>query len=75
MHLWIETRLSTVTKASAQMNPWRRWARGRSRRRLNSATIMTGTSGTGVPGMGGSNASLSSFSGQCDVPNYLGGFR
>jgi hypothetical protein len=38
-----------------------------------SSTIMTGSSGTGVPGVGGSNASLSSFSGHTGAPDYLGG--
>jgi hypothetical protein len=35
------------------------------------ATVMSG-SGTGVPGIGGSNASLSSFVGGSHVQNYLG---
>jgi len=36
------------------------------------ATIMSGSTGTGVPGISGSNASLSSFSGGAHAPNYLG---
>ena len=36
------------------------------------AAIMSGSGGTSVPGIGGSNASLSSFSGGSQAPNYLG---
>lgn len=37
------------------------------------ASIMTGSSGTGVPGMGSSHASLSSFVGHGATADYLGG--
>lgn len=66
-----QTRLSTVTKASAQTRAAQEHVGGPS---LSTAsTIMTGSSGTGVPGMGGSHASLSSFSGHSAVPDFLGG--
>jgi hypothetical protein len=39
----------------------------------SSSTIMTGSGGTGVPGVGGGNASLSSFAGHGAVADYLGG--
>jgi hypothetical protein len=65
-------RLSTVTKASAQANMHAAEHHGGPS--LSSAsTIMTGSSGTGVPGMGGAHASLSSFSGHGSAPDYLGG--
>jgi hypothetical protein len=37
------------------------------------ATIMTGSGGTSVPGVGGSGASLSSFGGYGGATDYLGG--
>lgn len=63
-------RLSIITKAQVQ-------ARFREEHSVgslqSSSTIMTGSSGTGVPGIGGSRASLSSLAGHADVPDYLGG--
>ena len=38
-----------------------------------SSTIMTGSSGTGVPGIGRGHASLSQFSGHAGFLDYLGG--
>jgi hypothetical protein len=37
------------------------------------ATIMTGSGGTSVPGVGGSGASLSSFAGHAGGTDFLGG--
>lgn len=68
-----ETRLSTVTKASAQMNLRGGGEHAGGPSLSTASTIMTGSSGTGVPGMGGSHASLSSFSGHSAVPDFLGG--
>lgn len=64
-------RLSIVTKATAA-------GKGHDEHMVgaglsSSSTIMTGSSGTGVPGIGGSNASLSSFGGYGEAPDYLGG--
>jgi hypothetical protein len=39
------------------------------------ATIMTGSGGTSVPGVGGSGASLSSFGGHHGGTDYLGGLQ
>ena len=66
-----EANLSVVTKASAQSGV--RAGADRGGPSLNTAsTIMTGGSGTGVPGVGGSHASLSS-SGYASAADYLGG--
>lgn len=66
-----EARLSSVSKASAQARA--RAEHAGSSSFSNSSTIMTGSSGTGVPGVGGSHASLSSLSGHGSAPDYLGG--
>jgi hypothetical protein len=67
-----DARLSTVTKTSAQAHMHATEHHGGPS--LSSAsTIMTGSSGTGVPGVGGAHASLSSFSGHGSVTDYLGG--
>lgn len=67
-----QARLSMVTKATTQ-------AREHAAEHLgapsvsSASTIMTGSSGTGVPGMGGGHTSLSAFSGHAGVPDFLGG--
>ncbi|HLI97511.1 MAG TPA: hypothetical protein VKT72_15685 [Candidatus Baltobacteraceae bacterium] len=66
-----ETRLSAVSKNSAAAGAVTGEHGGPSF--SSSSTIMTGSSGTGVPGIGGSNASLSSFAGHGGAPDYLGG--
>lgn len=63
------TRLSAVSKASAQ-------ARAQAQedhhgRSFSTSTIMTGSGGTGVPGVGGGHASLSTS--HTSAPDYLGG--
>ncbi len=63
-------RISIVTKAKAQAKTIDEHHAGGM---TNAATIMTGSGGTGVPGMGGGRASLSSFSGGGSAPDYLGG--
>jgi hypothetical protein len=66
-------RLSIITKAQANV------ARAADEHHggtslSTSSTIMTGSGGTGVPGVGGGGASLSSLGGgRGDVPDYLGG--
>lgn len=64
-------RLAFVTKATAQL-PGQAEHAGGAGALAASSTIMTGAGGTGVPGMGSSGASLSSF-GYGGVPDYLGG--
>jgi hypothetical protein len=69
-----ESRLSMISKASAAA----RAAAGEEHLGgpsfSSASTIMTGSGGTGVPGVGGGNASLSSsFGGHGSVPDYLGG--
>lgn len=65
-------RLSIITKAQATMRAGAEHHGGPSL--STSSTIMTGSGGTGVPGVGGRRASLSSLSGgHADVPDYLGG--
>ncbi len=67
-----ETRLSAVSKTTAQ---------GRANADAHaggpslsaSSTIMTGSSGTGVPGIGRSHASLGSPTAHASVTDYLGG--
>ncbi len=67
-----EANLSVVTKSSAQTSTAA--AAGHGAPSFNAAsTIMTGSSGTGVPGVGGSHASLSSFGGHAAAADYLGG--
>ena len=67
-----ESRLSMVTKASGSaLGAGEGHSGGPSL--SSSSTIMTGSSGTGVPGMGGSNRSLSSLSSHEAAPDYLGG--
>jgi hypothetical protein len=64
-------RVSIITKATATAGRHEDHAMGAAL--SASSTIMTGSSGTGVPGMGRS-ASLSSFGGGGGgVPDYLGG--
>lgn len=64
-------RLAIITKASTQAG--RRGVDHAGGATLAaSSTIMTGSSGTGVPGMSSSGASLSS-SGRGEVQDYLGG--
>lgn len=67
-----ESRLSMVTKTSGPSLAARDDHSG-GPSLSSSSTIMTGSSGTGVPGVGGANASLSSFSGHGGAPDYLGG--
>lgn len=64
-------RLSIITKAKAEarLREEHHGGGGLSA----SSTIMTGSGGTGVPGVGGGNASLSSFGGHGSVPDFLGG--
>ena len=64
------TRLSAVSKASVQARAQTHedHAGGRS---FSASTIMTGSGGTGVPGVGGGHASLSTS--HSSVPDYLGG--
>ena len=66
-------RISIITKAAARAGRHEEHAMGAAL--SASSTIMTGSSGTGVPGMGRSSASLSSFGGGGggSVPDYLGG--
>lgn len=65
-------RLSIITKAQTTTRAAGGHYGGRSL--STSSTIMTGSGGTGVPGVGGGRSSLSSFSGgHADVPDYLGG--
>ncbi|HET9097213.1 MAG TPA: hypothetical protein VFN37_11155 [Candidatus Baltobacteraceae bacterium] len=67
-----EARLSMVTKSTGPAYSTKDYQSGGPS--LSSAsTIMTGSTGTGVPGMSGSHASLSSPSGHTAVPDYLGG--
>lgn len=63
-------RLAFVTKATGKMRLHEDHAVGSAL--SASSAIMTGSSGTGVPGMGSSGASLNSF-GHGAVPDYLGG--
>lgn len=63
------TRVSVVTKAKAEAKFHEGYHGGGMQ---SAATIMTGSGGTGVPGMGGGNASLSSF-GHGGAADYLGG--
>jgi hypothetical protein len=65
------TRLAFITKATAQLRAQANHGAGAGALAASS-TIMTGAGGTGVPGMGSSGASLSSF-GHGGVPDYLGG--
>lgn len=65
-------RVSIITKATVRAGRHEDHAVGAAL--SASSTIMTGSSGTGVPGIGGSRASLSSFGGgHGQVPDYLGG--
>ncbi len=64
-------RLSIVTKADANA-PHHEEHRGAGRSLSQSSTIMTGSGGTGVPGVGRSSASLLSGS-HGAVPDFLGG--
>lgn len=66
-----ETRLSTVTKASAQGRTQGQ-NHGGSPSLSSASTIMTGSGGTGVPGVGGGHASLSASS-HSAAADYLGG--
>ncbi len=66
-----ESRLSSVTKASAQAR-MQASEHGGSPSLSSTSTIMTGSGGTGVPGMGGGRASLSAGS-HSSVADYLGG--
>jgi len=66
-----ESRLSTVTKASAQGRAQGQ-NYGGSPSLSSASTIMTGSGGTGVPGVGGGHASLSAAS-HSEVADYLGG--
>lgn len=63
-------RLAFVSKATAQHRLHEEHAVGAALGA--SSTIMTGSSGTGVPGMGGGGPSLSAF-GHGGAPDYLGG--
>lgn len=65
------TRLAIITKAKAEA-PMAADQHGGPSLSMSS-TIMTGSGGTSVPGVGGSRASLSSFAGHGGVPDYLGG--
>lgn len=67
-----ETRLSMVTKSSGPAYSTRDEHSG-SPSLSSTSTIMTGSTGTGVPGVGGSHASLGSPTGHGSVPDYLGG--
>src|SRR5579872_3123951 len=67
-----ESRLSMVTKTSGPALASQEGHAG-APSLSSTSTIMTGSSGTGVPGMGGSRPSLSSLSSQGGVPDYLGG--
>ena len=67
-----EARLSTVSKTSAQTAA-KGGGHGGAPSLSSSSTIMTGSSGTGVPGIGGSHASLGSPSAHGSVGDYLGG--
>jgi hypothetical protein len=67
-----ETRLSTVTKASAQTRGQGANNHGGAPSLSSASTIMTGSGGTGVPGVGGGHASLSAAS-HSEVADYLGG--
>lgn len=64
-------RLAVITKAKAQGTLRNEHHGGGAL--TSSSTIMTGSGGTGVPGVGGGNASLSSLSGHSAAPDYLGG--
>lgn len=65
-------RLSIITKAQVNVRFGEEHHGGPSL--STSSTIMTGSGGTGVPGVGGGRASLSSYGGgHADVPDYLGG--
>jgi hypothetical protein len=65
-----ESRLSTVTKTSAQGQLGTQSQHG-GPSFSNASTIMTGSGGTGVPGVGRSHASLSVS--HTAVPDFLGG--
>lgn len=65
------TRLAVVSKSQSQGKVHDDFHGGGSL--TSSSTIMTGSGGTGVPGVGGGNASLSSLAGHGSVPDYLGG--
>ncbi|HKU68469.1 MAG TPA: hypothetical protein VJP85_11895 [Candidatus Baltobacteraceae bacterium] len=66
-----ESRLSSVTKASGQARLNAHAEHG-GPSFSNASTIMTGSGGTGVPGVGRGHASLSASS-HADVPDFLGG--
>jgi hypothetical protein len=68
-----EARLSTISKASAAARAAAGGEHLGGPSFSSSSMIMTGSGGTGVPGVGGSNASLSAFGGHGSVPDYLGG--
>jgi hypothetical protein len=64
-------RLAIITKAKAKAQEHQDHHGGPSL--SQSSQIMTGSGGTGVPGVGGGTTSLSSFAGAGNVPDYLGG--
>lgn len=62
-------RLAIISKADASIE-----SAHHARPSMNAAaTIMTGSGGTSVPGVGGSGASLSAFGGHAGATDYLGG--
>jgi hypothetical protein len=62
-------RLAIISRADASVE-----SAHHTRPSMNAAaTIMTGSGGTSVPGVGGSGASLSAFGGQSGGTDYLGG--